>query len=98
MNKIYSTQFCFTQDNADPFDAEKGLAKVVWIGRVGRDSTPKQRNAGFKFRRRRGGGEQMPIDKTADIEQARRWFAEELRHTAHVRSLSVVEAFATVPP
>jgi protein-L-isoaspartate(D-aspartate) O-methyltransferase len=44
-----------------------------------------------------GRGEQMPIDKTADIEEARRWFAEELRHTAHVRSLSVVEAFATVP-
>jgi len=39
----------------------------------------------------------MPTDETADIEQARRWFAEELRHTAHVRSPSVVEAFATVP-
>jgi protein-L-isoaspartate(D-aspartate) O-methyltransferase len=39
----------------------------------------------------------MPIEKTADIEHARRWFAEELRHTAHVRSVSVVEAFATVP-
>jgi protein-L-isoaspartate(D-aspartate) O-methyltransferase len=39
----------------------------------------------------------MPIDETADIEQARRWFAEELRHTAHVRSPPVVEAFATVP-
>jgi protein-L-isoaspartate(D-aspartate) O-methyltransferase len=31
------------------------------------------------------------------IATARRWFAEELRHTAHVRSTSVVEAFATVP-
>jgi protein-L-isoaspartate(D-aspartate) O-methyltransferase len=31
------------------------------------------------------------------IATARRWFAEELRHTAHVRSASVVEAFATVP-
>jgi protein-L-isoaspartate(D-aspartate) O-methyltransferase len=41
-------------------------------------------------------GEPMSID-TPDIKQARRWFAEELRHTAHVRSLSVVEAFATVP-
>ena len=39
----------------------------------------------------------MPIDEAADIEQARRWFAEELRHTAHVRSTAVVEAFATVP-
>jgi protein-L-isoaspartate(D-aspartate) O-methyltransferase len=39
----------------------------------------------------------MPIDETADIEEARRWFAEELRHTAHVRSAPVVEAFATVP-
>jgi protein-L-isoaspartate(D-aspartate) O-methyltransferase len=39
----------------------------------------------------------MPIDEAPDIKQARRWFAEELRHTAHVRSLSVVEAFATVP-
>lgn len=42
-------------------------------------------------------GELMPIDEAADIEQARRWFAEELRHTAHVRSTAVVEAFATVP-
>lgn len=32
-----------------------------------------------------------------DIAEARRWFAEELRHTAHVRSPAVVEAFATVP-
>ena len=39
----------------------------------------------------------MSIDETADIEQARRWFAEELRHTAHVRSPAVVDAFATVP-
>jgi hypothetical protein len=31
------------------------------------------------------------------IASARRWFAEELRHTAHVRSASVVDAFATVP-
>jgi protein-L-isoaspartate(D-aspartate) O-methyltransferase len=41
--------------------------------------------------------EMMSIDETADIEQARRWFAEELRHTAHVRSPAVVDAFATVP-
>ena len=39
----------------------------------------------------------MSIDEVADIKQARRWFAEELRHTAHVRSPPVVEAFATVP-
>jgi protein-L-isoaspartate(D-aspartate) O-methyltransferase len=39
----------------------------------------------------------MSIDETPDINQARRWFAEELRHTAHVRSPSVVEAFAAVP-
>jgi protein-L-isoaspartate(D-aspartate) O-methyltransferase len=38
-----------------------------------------------------------PRGETDDIEQARRWFAEELRHTAHVRSPAVVEAFATVP-
>ena len=31
------------------------------------------------------------------IATARCWFAEELRHTAHVRSPSVFEAFATVP-
>jgi protein-L-isoaspartate(D-aspartate) O-methyltransferase len=30
-------------------------------------------------------------------EAARRWFAEELRHTARVRSPAVIEAFATVP-
>jgi protein-L-isoaspartate(D-aspartate) O-methyltransferase len=34
---------------------------------------------------------------TADIADARRWFAEELRHTAHMRSPAVVKAFATVP-
>ena len=39
----------------------------------------------------------MSIDEAPDIKQARRWFAEELRHTAHARSLGVVEAFATVP-
>jgi protein-L-isoaspartate(D-aspartate) O-methyltransferase len=38
----------------------------------------------------------MPADEI-DVAQARRWFAEELRHTAHVRSPAVVEAFATVP-
>jgi protein-L-isoaspartate(D-aspartate) O-methyltransferase len=32
-----------------------------------------------------------------DIAAARRWFAEELRHTARVRSSAVVEAFATIP-
>jgi len=32
-----------------------------------------------------------------EITQARRWFAEELRHTAHVRSPAVIEAFASVP-
>jgi protein-L-isoaspartate(D-aspartate) O-methyltransferase len=31
------------------------------------------------------------------IRQARRWFAEELRHTAHVGSPAVVKAFAAVP-
>jgi protein-L-isoaspartate(D-aspartate) O-methyltransferase len=30
------------------------------------------------------------------IEAARRWFAEELRHTAQVQSPGVIEAFATV--
>jgi protein-L-isoaspartate(D-aspartate) O-methyltransferase len=39
----------------------------------------------------------MPPNATADIAHARRWFAEELRHTAHVRSPAVVKAFATVP-
>jgi protein-L-isoaspartate(D-aspartate) O-methyltransferase len=42
-------------------------------------------------------GEVMQRDETDDIAQARRWFAEELRHTAHVRSPAVVQAFATVP-
>ncbi len=32
-----------------------------------------------------------------DIAAARRWFAEELRHVARVRSHAVVRAFATVP-
>jgi protein-L-isoaspartate(D-aspartate) O-methyltransferase len=32
-----------------------------------------------------------------DIAEARSWFAEELRHVAHVRSQAVVAAFATVP-
>jgi len=32
-----------------------------------------------------------------DIAAARRWFAEELRHTARVRSPAVVNAFASVP-
>jgi protein-L-isoaspartate(D-aspartate) O-methyltransferase len=31
------------------------------------------------------------------LEAARRWFAEELRHVARVRSPAVLEAFATVP-
>lgn len=31
------------------------------------------------------------------IEQARRWYAEELRFTAHVRSRAAIEAFARVP-
>lgn len=31
------------------------------------------------------------------IEAARRWFADELRHTARVQSPAVVQAFATVP-
>jgi protein-L-isoaspartate(D-aspartate) O-methyltransferase len=39
----------------------------------------------------------MPPDPVDDILQARHRFAEELRHTAHVRSPAVVEAFATVP-
>ncbi|HJS85237.1 MAG TPA: methyltransferase domain-containing protein [Acetobacteraceae bacterium] len=33
----------------------------------------------------------------ARVAPFRRWFAEELRHVAHVRSRAVVEAFATVP-
>ena len=39
----------------------------------------------------------MLSERPEDIGRARRWFAEELRHTAHVRSPAVVEAFATVP-
>jgi protein-L-isoaspartate(D-aspartate) O-methyltransferase len=39
----------------------------------------------------------MLPERPDDIGPARRWFAEELRHTAHVRSPAVVEAFATVP-
>src|SRR5271165_95216 len=37
----------------------------------------------------------MPPDRP-DIAEARRWFAEELRHTAHVRSHAIVEAFGSV--
>ena len=32
-----------------------------------------------------------------DLPQVRRWFAEELRHVAHVQSAAVVDAFAAVP-
>jgi protein-L-isoaspartate(D-aspartate) O-methyltransferase len=39
----------------------------------------------------------MPPHPADDLAAARRSFAEELRHTAHVRSAAVVEAFATVP-
>jgi protein-L-isoaspartate(D-aspartate) O-methyltransferase len=39
----------------------------------------------------------MLSEQPDDIGPARRSFAEELRHTAHVRSPVVVEAFATVP-
>jgi hypothetical protein len=34
----------------------------------------------------------MPPDRADDIAEARRWFAMELRHTAHVRSPAVIEA------
>lgn len=34
---------------------------------------------------------------TSQIETARRWFAEELRYTAHVQSPAVAEAFSNVP-
>jgi protein-L-isoaspartate(D-aspartate) O-methyltransferase len=37
------------------------------------------------------------VTAALDVAEARRWFAEELRHTSHVRSPGVVEAFATVP-
>jgi protein-L-isoaspartate O-methyltransferase len=53
--------------------------------------------SGSELRRMSLAGELMPIDETADLKQAPRWFAEELRHTAHVRSPAVVEAFATLP-
>ncbi|MBV8103390.1 MAG: hypothetical protein JO223_01965 [Hyphomicrobiales bacterium] len=39
----------------------------------------------------------MPPDQADDLAEARRSFAEELRHTARLRSPAVVEAFATVP-
>ena len=39
----------------------------------------------------------MLSEQRDDIGRARRWFAEELRHTAHVRLPAVVDAFATVP-
>jgi protein-L-isoaspartate(D-aspartate) O-methyltransferase len=39
----------------------------------------------------------MLSEQPDEISRARRWFAEELRHTAHVRSSAVIEAFATVP-
>jgi hypothetical protein len=34
----------------------------------------------------------MPLEQVDDVLQARHWFAEELRHTAHVRSPAVVVA------
>jgi protein-L-isoaspartate(D-aspartate) O-methyltransferase len=34
---------------------------------------------------------------TVSIEQARQWYAEELRFTANVRSRALIDAFATVP-
>ena len=39
----------------------------------------------------------MAGNQYAELGQARRWFAEELRHVAHVQSAAVVEAFAAVP-
>jgi hypothetical protein len=39
----------------------------------------------------------MSVDHVQDLGEARRWFAEELRHTAHVHSAAVFEAFGTVP-
>ena len=39
----------------------------------------------------------MPADESDDIEQARRWFAEELRCVVRIRSPSVAQAFARVP-
>jgi protein-L-isoaspartate(D-aspartate) O-methyltransferase len=39
----------------------------------------------------------MLPERSDDIGPARRWFAEELRHTANVRSPAVAEAFGTVP-
>ena len=39
----------------------------------------------------------MLSEQPDDIGRARRSFAKELRHTAHVRSPAVVDAFATVP-
>jgi hypothetical protein len=39
----------------------------------------------------------MLSERPDDVGRARRWFAEELRYTAHVGSPAVVEAFATVP-
>ena len=38
-----------------------------------------------------------PNGRNDRIEQARRWYAEELRFTANVRARAVIEAFATVP-
>jgi protein-L-isoaspartate(D-aspartate) O-methyltransferase len=35
----------------------------------------------------------MPIS----VKMARRWYAEELRFSAHVGSRAVIDAFATVP-
>ena len=37
------------------------------------------------------------IGNDVAIDTARAWFAEELRHTARMRSPTLVEAFATVP-
>jgi protein-L-isoaspartate(D-aspartate) O-methyltransferase len=34
---------------------------------------------------------------TGSIEQARRWYAEELRFAAHLGSRAVIDAFAAVP-
>ena len=39
----------------------------------------------------------MACGEADDLPQVRRWFAEELRHVAHVQSAAVVDAFAAVP-
>jgi hypothetical protein len=67
-----------------PLTQAGGWRGVFRIGRRLEESTAGTTECRIRvpiFDRIRLGGEPMSIDEAPDITQARRWFAEELRHT-----------------